>query len=349
MKVHFFTKGDRNTASSRQRAFLVAEELAKRGVETVMCTPPINTISETSWPEKGRLIFTTYKNVWKVKRGDVVFLQRAIQNKYFFAALIFQTIVFRQKTILDLDDAIYLHSPFKTKIAARMANVVIVGSHSLMGWAKKYNKNVYLVPTGVNISDYEKFSSIRHEQNKKFTIGWIGNGPAHYENLRLLVPVFTELAAWRSDILFQLVGALGDTKIYELFNTIAGMQVEIIDALNWSDQEAAPRTIQRFDVGVMPLEDSEWNRGKCAFKAVEYMACGVPVVLSRVGENAFLVRDGENGMLAMSTEEWVEKIKQLYMNESLRKQIGESGKESAENGYSISTNAEDLYSIISLL
>ncbi|MHB1769837.1 MAG: glycosyltransferase family 4 protein [Minisyncoccota bacterium] len=350
MKILFFTKGDRNTASSRQRAFLMAEEIAKKGgIETVMCTPPINTISETSWPKKGRLIFAAYKNLREVKPEDIIFLQRAIQNKYFFAALIYFKIFFRRKIILDLDDAIYLHSPYKTKIVTYIADAVIAGSHSIIDWAKKYNKNVYLIPTGVRGSDYEKFSSTQRERNKQFTIGWIGNGPAHYENLRMLAPVFTEIAAWKPGFLFRLVGALGDKKIYELFNTIDGMQVEIIDSLDWGDQEAIPRAIQGFDIGLMPLEDSEWNRGKCAFKAIEYMASSIPVVISRVGENVFLVDDGENGMLAVTTEEWVAKIKLLYTNQPLRERMGERGKEKVKADYSLSTNAKVLLNIINSL
>lgn len=97
MTVYFFTKGNRNVASSRQRAFLVAEELAKEGITTIVCIPAINTISETPWPQKGALILAAYKNLWKVGRGDVIFLQRAIQNKYFVTALIFQKLFFRRK------------------------------------------------------------------------------------------------------------------------------------------------------------------------------------------------------------------------------------------------------------
>ena len=350
MTVHFFTKGDIRTASSRQRAFLIAEELTERGhIETVVGTPPINAISETPWPKKGGLILAACKNLWGVKRGDIIFLQRAIQNKYFFAALIFHKLFFRRKMILDLDDAIYLHSPYKTKIVARIAEAVIVGSHSLADWAKEYNKNVYLIPTGVRVSDYEKFGSTRRERNRQFTIGWIGNGPAHYENLRLLVPVLEEVARGKPGIRFQLVGSLGDERIYALFRNIDGLHAEFIDSLDWGDREAIPRAIQGFDIGLMPLVDSEWNRGKCAFKAIEYMASGVPVVLSKVGENAFLVDDGENGMLAVTTEEWVAKIKLLYTNQSLREQMGERGKESVKASYSLSTNAEVLLNIINTL
>ncbi len=308
--------------------------------------PPINTISETPWPKKGKLILATYKNLWKIRREDIIFLQRAIQNKYFFAALIFQKLFFRRKIILDLDDAIYLHSPLKTKIVARLANAVIAGSHSIMDWAKKYNKNVYLIPTGVRVSDYEKFSSAQRERNEQFTIGWIGNGPAHYENLCMLVPVFTQIAASKPGFLFRLVGALGDRKIYELFNTIDGMKLEIIDSLDWGDREAVPRAIQGFGIGLMPLTDSEWNRGKCAFKAIEYMACSVPAILSPVGENDYLVEDSINGFLPSSIQEWVDDIFRLYTDEKLRVAMGHNANKTINEWYSLEKNVSVIQSII---
>lgn len=349
MTIFFFTKGDRNTASSRQRAFLVAEELAKEGITTIVCTPAINTISETPWPRKGALILAAYKNLWRVERGDIIFLQRAIQNKYFFAALVFHKLFFRQKMILDLDDAIYLHSPYKTKIIARVADAMIVGSHSLADWAKKYNKNVHLIPTGVRVSDYEKFNSLRRESNKKFTLGWIGNGPAHYENLQLLVPIFTELVRENQNFLFRLIGALGDRKIYDLFQDIDGMQIEIVDSLNWSDPEAVPRAICAFDVGLMPLVDSQWNEGKCAFKAIEYMACSTPPIVSPVGENQYLVKDSLNGFLPNSPREWSNDILKLYADKKLRANMGDAAYVTVSKWYSLEKNVSLLQRILTQL
>ncbi len=350
MVVYFFTKESRDVGSSRQRAFLVAEELSKKnGIETIVFTPPVNVISETPWPKKARLILTTYKNLWKVRHGDVIFLQRAIQNKYFFVAIIFQKLFFRRKIILDLDDAIYLHSPLKTKIIVRLANAVFAGSHSIMDWAKKYNKSVYLVPTGVRVSDYEKFSSTQRQHNKQFTIGWIGNGPAHYENLRLLIPVLKDVAHRKPGILFQLVGSLGDERVYALFQSIDNLQVEFIDSLDWSNPEAVPGAIQRFDVGLMPLVDSEWNKGKCSFKAIEYMACSVPAIVSPVGENIFLINDSINGFLPNSPQEWSDDILKLYVDEELESAMGKAANETVNKWYSLEGNASLLQRILTQL
>lgn len=350
MTVHFFAKGDMRTASSRQRAFLIAEELTEKWhIEVIICTPPINTISETPWPKKGMLILAAYKNLWEVKRGDIIFLQRAIQNKYFFAALIFQKLFFRRKMILDLDDAIYLHSPYKTKIVARIADAVIVGSHSLADWAEKYNKNVHLIPTGVRVSDYERFDSVRRKRNEQFTIGWIGNGPAHYENLWLLVPVLEEVARRKPGIRFRLIGSLGDKRVYALFRNIDGLHAEFTDSLDWGDREAIPRAIQEFDIGLMPLVDSEWNRGKCAFKAIEYMACSVPAILSPVGESNYLVKDSVNGFLPSSPREWVDDILKLYADDRLRVDIGRLANKTVNEWYSLEKSAFLLQTILTQL
>lgn len=248
--------------------------------------------------------------------------------------------------ILDLDDAIYLHSPCRTKIVTHISDAVIVGSHSLADWAKKYNKNVHLIPTGIHTSDYDKFSNTRRESNKKFTLGWIGNGPAHYENLQLLVPILMSLAKQTPDLAFRLVGALNDKKIHQLFDSIKNMRIEIIDSLNWSDPESVPRAIRDFDVGLMPLVDSEWNKGKCAFKAIEYMACSVPPVLSPVGENKFLVKDSVNGFLPDSPQEWSNNIFKLYADEELRANMGNAAHATISKWYSLKENVSLLKMIL---
>ena len=248
--------------------------------------------------------------------------------------------------IFDFDDAIYLHSFFKTKTLTRLADAIIVGSHELKNWAEKYNKNVYVIPTCVKFKNYEKFSKIYSENEKKCVIGWVGGAIDQYDNLKLLVPIFEKLITDRIQIKFLLIGALGSKKVYNLFQSIKGLDVEFIDALNWSDPIAVPSHIQKFDIGVMPLVDTEWNRGKCAFKAIEYMACGVPVVISAIGENNYLVQDGVNGFLAKTTWEYAEKLKKLIFDNNLRRKIGQAGQKRVKEKYSYDSNIKIICSII---
>jgi len=349
MTIHFFTKGDKTAGSSRQRAFLAAEELNKRGLRAVVYQPSLVKASETKWPRKLKVLFKYLKILKNIKKDDIIYLQRTIYNKYFFVLIVFYKLVFRRKMIFDFDDAIYLHSFLKTKVLTKLADAVIVGSHSLADWAKKYNKNVYIIPTSLSFPLYDKYSRFKRTENEKFTIGWMGNGPAHYENLKILVPVFEKLIKEGLKFKFILVGSLANQKVYDLFRGIKALDVKFIDALDWSDSEAMPKMIQNFDIGLMPLLDSEWNRGKCAFKAIEYMACGVLSITSPVGENNYLIEDGINGFLARSTEDWVEKIKKVYNDPALFVRLGKKAQETILKEYSFEANIPIIQAIIEKL
>ena len=118
-----------------------------------------------------------------------------------------------------------------------------------------------------------------------------------------------------------------------------GMVVELVDDLPWDDVEEVARRIAAFDIGLMPLVDDETSRGKCAFKAIEYMACGVATVCSRVGENGYLIEDGVNGFLASGPEEWVARLEALFLDPSLRARLSRAGQETVRTGYSLEVNA----------
>jgi glycosyltransferase involved in cell wall biosynthesis len=93
--------------------------------------------------------------------------------------------------------------------------------------------------------------------------------------------------------------------------------------------------LRRFDIGVMPLPDDDWSRGKCGLKGLQYMALAIPAVMSPVGVNEKIIRDGENGLLASSEDEWVDKLTQLVESEALRRRLGHAGRETVEEAYSV--------------
>ena len=352
MMIYFFTKGDIKTASSRQRAFLVAEELKKRGIEAKVCQPPLIFCSHTPWPKKIKLIWQYFKIFFReIKKKDIIYLQRTVYNKYFFLLIVFYKIFFGRKIIFDFDDAIYLNSPFersflktfKTKVLTKLANAVIVGSHGLKNWAQNYNQKVFLIPTCIRFEDYLKFTKDFSKNSSKVNIGWIGNAPHHYQNLEILPPVFKKLIQENLSLKFTLIGASKNQKVYSLFKEIEGLEVEILDQIPFHE---VPQWIQKFDIGILPYaEDSEWNRGKCSFKAIEYMACAVPTVCSTVGENNYLIEDGKNGFLAKNEKEWVEKLKKLILDKNLREKIGKAGQRTIKERYSLEVNAPKLIEI----
>ena len=96
------------------------------------------------------------------------------------------------------------------------------------------------------------------------------------------------------------------------------------------------------DVGVYPLADDEWSKGKCGFKAIEFMACGVPVIAAAVGVNRTIVEDGTNGFLASTEDEWVDKLSRLLSDAALRRRFAAAGRRTVEDGYSLRVNAPTL-------
>jgi len=112
---------------------------------------------------------------------------------------------------------------------------------------------------------------------------------------------------------------------------------------------ALEREVELFntcDVGVYPLADDEWSRGKCGFKAIEFMACGVPVVASAVGVNREIIEDGVNGFLASTDDEWVEKLGRLLEDPALRRRFGQAGRRTIEERYSLRVHAPTLGALL---
>jgi glycosyltransferase involved in cell wall biosynthesis len=346
MEIHFFTKGGRNIGSSRQRVFLVADNLKIRGHSTFIHEPFFGDFSKVKWPGKARLIIQLARAFWSVSRGGIVFAHKGIYNKYFLLLLTIHKLVFKKKIVSDFDDPIFIHSPLKTNLLLKLSDAVIVGSHFNYKWASKRHKNVRIIPTSIQYSVYSKFSKNYNAGPPDMpVIGWLGSGPAHYVNLRHLLPILKKLVNEGVIFQFTLVGAAGDRRLYDLLD-IPGLKKNIIDMLDWENPENAAREIGKFDIGIMPLEDVDSEKGKCAFKAIEYMACGVATVASAVGENNYLIKNRENGLLVKDWEDWPGKIKALLNSRELREKLGKAGQETIRENYSFEANIPKIEEII---
>lgn len=335
MTVHFFTFSDRTQPSSRQRTFLTAEELERRGFSVVIHLPTVLSIARTPWPRKLVLIVETIRSLFSIKKDDIIYLQRAVYSKYFFAIMVVYLKLFRRKMIFDFDDPVYVHTPFKTKVFSKMADAVIVSTHGQLAWARQFNTNVRYIHFAIDTTLY-----IAHEKDyamvpKVPVIGWIGTGPEHLHNLALLVPVLKRLAG-KVPFTFTLIGTFNDSRVIHLFDAISNLNVHFIDRLVYTDAEAAPKEIQKFDIGVLPHQsEGEWNKGKTSMKVLEYMASAVPSIVSTFGEMPYIIRDGENGFCASSEDEWVEKLTALINDPALRKRIGKAGQETVVENFSL--------------
>ncbi len=349
MRVHFYTFSDEKGGSSRQRAFRVAEELNKRGMSAVIQGPPVVELSLTPWPKKLRLIFRVLRTLPSIKKGDVVYLQRTTYNKYFFAVMVTYLLISRRRMIFDFDDPIYIHSYLKTKIFTQLADAVVVCTHVQAQWAKQFNTNVHVVHIALNHKEYEKFE-------KNYTlpaagrpvIGWVGSGPEHLRNLEVLADVLRTLVTSAPPFKFVLVGAVKDMRVHALFESVPGLDAELIDSLDWKNPQSVPRKIQTFDIGVVPHQtEGVWNKAKTSMKVLEYMACAVPPVVSNFGEMPHIIEDGVNGFLVESKEEWVSKLSLLLSDPALRERLGRAGQERVAREFCFDAIVPRLMGIIS--
>ena len=176
-----------------------------------------------------------------------------------------------------------------------------------------------LIPTTID-TDLYRPERRRPRDDGTVTIGWTGSHSTarHLERLR---PALTELAA-RQPFRLIVIGA----------NTppIPGA---VVEARRWS-AETEVDDLSDVDIGIMPLPDDAWSRGKCGLKALQYMGLGIPAVVSPVGVNTEIVVDGVNGLIAGTDDEWIDRLVTLMNDAALRKKLGSAARESVEQRYS---------------
>lgn len=181
-------------------------------------------------------------------------------------------------------------------------------------------QRVEIVPTVVDMEAY----SIEHlpSDDDCARIGWIGS-PSTWKEY--MVPMLSLLlsVATKQDAIIRAVGA-----------DHTAQSSSKLELLLWSEKTEIT-TIQGMDIGIMPLDDSPWARGKCGYKLIQYMACGLPVIASPVGVNSEIVEHGVNGFLVQTEEEWTNALKTLLTNPELRKRMGTAGRKKVEQEYSL--------------
>ncbi|MEN1925794.1 glycosyltransferase family 4 protein [Luteimonas qiangzhengi] len=245
--------------------------------------------------------------------------------------------------IADYDDAVFhrydnhrsslVRSLLGSKIdtVMRRADLVTAGNDYLAERARSSGgKRVAWLPTVVDLDRYVMKPTARDPGT--VTIGWIGS-PSTAEYLLPLAPVMETLAR-RHRIRCVAIGARPDQ-----------VQGTPFEAWEWrEDTEAA--LLRELDIGVMPLPDAPWERGKCGYKLIQYMACGLPVVASPVGVNTTIVQPGLNGALAVSTDEWVEALERMVEEPRLRDELGKAGRRQVEQVYSLQAQAPRLLGML---
>jgi glycosyltransferase involved in cell wall biosynthesis len=261
------------------------------------------------------------RQIHRIRRFDVAVLQ--YEAFPYVPAWLENFLVMKIPFVVDIDDAIFhsydchpnaiVRATLGKKIPSilRKASYVLAGSPYLLDYARKVNVNVDWSPTCVDIS---RFAIKRWDDNsdEPFVIGWIGS-PSTVQFVAEAVPAICELSE-RMPVRLICVGS-GQVSYTHITPEIR----------EWSEATEVDEML-RFDVGIMPLPDEPWTRGKCSFKLIQYMACGLPVVASPVGMNNTVVTHGENGFLASSTEQWLSALEALASDISLRKKMGAAGR-----------------------
>jgi glycosyltransferase involved in cell wall biosynthesis len=261
--------------------------------------------------------------------GVIVYREAALLGPAIYERLLAWT---QTPLFFDFDDAIWLptqlsangifaklHFWGKTATTARLSSAVLVGNEHLASWARAHNDNVFVIPTSIDLDRYPVQPELADEES--FVVGWSGSLHTlpHFEHAR---PALTRLAKLRRLTVTVICNRPPERPIDGAKNVF----------IPWREAGEA-ENIGRVHVGIMPLPDDEFARGKCGLKALQFMATGRPVVISPVGMNRDLVQHGENGFLASSVNEWVTALERLAGSADLRRQIGAAGRRTIETGY----------------
>ncbi len=234
--------------------------------------------------------------------------------------------------ILDFDDSIWLNDtsngnrhlaflkrPAKVPQIIALSQLVLVGNDYLAQYARQYNANVGVVPTTID-TDYYVPAVPRSKES--VCIGWTGSSTT-LKHLALAVPLLRRLRDQYGDkVCFRVIS---DEPLKE---ALPGLE-----NIPWQ-RHTEIEDLQAIDIGIMPLPDDEWARGKCGFKGLQYMALEIPAVMSPVGVNTRIITDGVNGFIAGSWQEWYQKLCLLIESASLRRQLGARGRQTVMESYS---------------
>lgn len=228
---------------------------------------------------------------------------------------------------VDYDDAAYLRYDriplLKNKVARLMASAdsVVVGNGHLAVYAEQFARRVTVIPSVVDMVRYPRRR--RTANGNTVRVVWIGT-PITAGMLTPLFPAFENLGKKHPQVVFRFIGAGHGIRIN-------GFHIE---APSWSE-ESETDLLAECDLGIMPLPDTEFARGKCGLKLIQYMACGLPVIASPVGVNQEIVKHGHNGFLASSPAEWEEALCCLIANPELRIRMGRAARERVEGEYTL--------------
>lgn len=307
-------------------------------------------INQKDWKilyQKGKYLSKTFvmlSGIWKrflllfkIKKADYVFIHREMAQ---FGPPIFEWITSKMlgvKYIYDFDDAIWLPNfsdsnakfqwikcYWKVPSCIKWAHQVSVGNEYLAEYAKKYNPNVVVIPTTIDMENHHN-RTIDYTA-EKIVIGWTGT----LTTMNYIKDILPALQQLEDEFDFDFL---------VISNKQPDFQLKSLVYKEWN-KETEIEDLSKMNIGVMPLRDDQWSKGKCGFKALQYMSLGIPCVISPVGVNTEIVQNEVNGFLASDENEFYLALKQLISDKELRMKIGLKGQATIRNRYSTSVNFE---------
>ena len=253
--------------------------------------------------------------------------------------------VLKKKIIYDFDDAIWLtdntrESPaarilrcrWKIRLICRWSYKISCGNPYLAAYASQFNPNVIVNPTTLDIENFRKPTFINKDSEKNLIIGWTGSHST-LKYLNTILPALQTLARKHTHIRYLIIA----DKNPELPSTNAVF-------LPWR-KSTEITDLAKIDIGIMPLPDDPWTRGKCGFKALQYMAMGIPAIVSPIGVKTEIVQHGVEGFWCTSQQEWFERLEELILNPKKGIEMGKLGREKVATRYSVESNAANFLSL----
>lgn len=269
----------------------------------------------------------------RMNKYDIIFIFRdaLMTGSVFFEKRFARS---KAKVIFDFDDAIWLQNVSeankrlsflknaeKTGTIIKFSDLIFAGNQYLSDYASQFNKNIVIVPTTIDTSVY--LPSVNGRERQAVCIGWSGSFST-IQHFALAIPALKRIKEKYGDrVKFKIIG---DAKYY--CKELDTQGVAWIAATELED-------LSEIDIGVMPLPDDEWAKGKCGLKGLQYMALGIPTLMSPVGVNSEIIQHGINGYLPSTEDEWVDDISKLIESSDCRIKMGNAGRQTVIHRYSV--------------
>ncbi|MFL2565711.1 MAG: glycosyltransferase family 4 protein [Parvicellaceae bacterium] len=301
--------------------------------------------------KKIKIGLNSYKRRWihtsEIHQYDLIVIYREVlpTKSIYFEKYISKNNI---PIVYDFDDAIwvkdvsevnkkisFLKDEKKIEKILPLCKHITCGNEYLANFARKINPNVTIIPSTVDTDLYKPI--VTSSKSDIVKIGWVGSHTTvkHFE---MITDVYLELKKkFKNKIEFVLIG---DEQYHNKQLGIKGVK--------WENKKEV-ELFNSFDIGIMPIPNNEWSKGKCGMKGLLYMSVGIPTVMSAVGMNKKIIQNGKNGFLANKSSEWLEILSNLIENKNLRKKVGAKGRDSVEKNYSKNVVKETYFNLYTSL